>query len=183
MNDLEIRQILDRRAAELAKPFVAPAAHGRIELQFVFRSHAETYAAAARLVREVFAMKHYTRVPGTPEFVMGIAGVHGEILALLDLGLFLGLPQTALTNLNTVAVVDSPSQQFGIVIDAPEGIRGVDMDALLPAPAGLPESAAGYVLGLTEDGVIVLNMDAILESGLLVIGGHEHTARAGGGRS
>ena len=136
----------------------------------------------AEYSRELFAMKHYTSVPGTPPFVMGVTSVHGEVLSLVDLGLFFGQPSLALTNLNKVVVVESGNLNFGIVIDEPLGIKRIPLDELEDPPFGASDSRTPFITGVSGEHEIILDMAALLASKQLIIGGGgTQSTRAGDG--
>jgi purine-binding chemotaxis protein CheW len=57
----------------------------------VFSLDGTRYAFPIRSVLEVDAMPRITAVPNVPDFVCGVTNVRGEVIAVLDLRLLLGL--------------------------------------------------------------------------------------------
>ncbi|MDA8325786.1 MAG: chemotaxis protein CheW [Nitrospiraceae bacterium] len=87
----EKKNILRKRALALAKEPEAPDSGEHIDvLEFLLAR--ERYAVESSYVREVWPLKDLTPVPCTPPFVLGIIGVRGRILSVLDLKKFLNLP-------------------------------------------------------------------------------------------
>lgn len=72
----------------------SPQSKRTVKAQFViFRQHQSCFAIALTSVREVlrFSDQRLTPVPNSPNFVLGLTNLRGEILAVADFGTFLGL--------------------------------------------------------------------------------------------
>lgn len=181
MNEVADYEILHRRALALAKRIEPTPQSGRMEPVFLFATHNEVHAIPAAFVQEVIGLRHFTPVPCTPDFVLGITSIHGEIVPIFDVGQLFGLPKAALTNLNKVVVIEGAGQRFGIAIDEPRGLCEIDMDSLRDGPVPANETFAAYILGLADEGVVVLDLGALLDSGHLVIGTTQPSAAKAGG--
>lgn len=169
MSTEQDRKLLKRRALELAIPLENRASETDAVNHFLFSLQSEAYGMEAKFVSEVFSMAHFTSVPGTPRFIMGVTSVHGEIVSLMDLGHFFGQPRLALTNLNTVVLVHKDRLKFGIVIDEPLGIASISTAALKEPPPSLGAGRAPYVSGLASGNLIILNMDSFWASENLLV--------------
>lgn len=180
MNESPDHRILQRRAAALARPLAVKAEIGDTLDVLLFSLRSEVYGLELRYTREVFAMKHFTPVPSTPVFVAGVTSLHGEIISLVDLGHFFAQPQLALTNLNTVLVVESEGLVFGVLIDEPMGIERIPLDQLRDAPPDTDAGRAPYIQGLTPGNAAVLDMASILKSKRLIVGGQRAAGAATG---
>src|SRR6185312_5009031 len=86
------RAILEERARLLARIPPAPPAVGESLQVVVFRLGDERYALETQYVREVVRLSDYAPLPGAPAFVLGILNLRGEILSVLDLRPFCGVP-------------------------------------------------------------------------------------------
>ncbi len=84
--------ILDERARRLAQIPPAPARAADVLKVLTFALGTERYALETAHLREVLRLCECTPVPGTPEFLIGVVNVRGQILDLFDLGKFLGVP-------------------------------------------------------------------------------------------
>ena len=85
------RELLDRRARQLARVPDAPPRAGEVLELVGFVLAGARYGIESRFVREVARLTRFTPVPGTPAFVLGITNLRGEILALFDLRHLLGV--------------------------------------------------------------------------------------------
>jgi purine-binding chemotaxis protein CheW len=163
------REVMDARAAALARApdEAAGAAETREVLSFQIAT--ERYAIDTRIVREVQRQPEATPVPGTPGFVLGVANLRGEMLALFDLGEFLsiGLPRRELSP--WLIVLGEERAEFGIVCDAVLEVHSLRGDALHPAPGSLAAAAREVVTGVTSDALIVLDGEKLLADPRLFI--------------
>jgi purine-binding chemotaxis protein CheW len=167
----EVSALLAARARQLARvPEVTPRAGEILEL-VSFELAGERYAIESCFVREVVRLTRFTPVPGTPEFVLGITNLRGEILALFDLRQLLGVVTTGVSDLGRIVVLGKQRREFGLLADAAREILHVPGASLEQ-----PETAWGrtYLRGVTPDGVIVLSGEALLDDPQLTIDAGAH---------
>lgn len=168
------REILHRRALELASPMEKPTADRQLELlEFVLAY--ESYAVESRYVREVYPLTEITALPGTPAFVLGIINLRGEIVSVVDLKKFFDLPQRGLTDLNKVIILHDDNMEFGILADAIIGIRDIALGDIKPAQATLSGIHIDYLHGVTESRLVVLDGKKILADEKMVVDQGEMT--------
>lgn len=170
----ERQRILAARARALARPPAAPSAGEMLEVvQFCLAG--AHYGFVSACVREVLHLSQLARLPGTPAFVLGIINLRGEILSVIDLKRLFQLPGEALSERDRVLVLHSEDMSFGVLADRIEGVRSLPRAAVQPP---LPTSQAGksedYLLGITEDGVALLDGVRLLADRRLVV--HETAA-------
>jgi purine-binding chemotaxis protein CheW len=153
------RQVLDARARLLARITDEPPRAGEILELVGFVLAGERYGIESRFVREVARLTRFTPVPGTPEFVLGVTSLRGEILALFDLRHLLGVVAEGVTDLGRIVVLGEHRREFGLLADAASEILCVPGASLAQT-----ETAWGraYVRGVTPDGVVVLSGEALL---------------------
>lgn len=170
----EVKKILKARAQALARePEGDKAAGESIEI-LEFRLAYENYAIESSWVQEVYPLKDFTPVPGTPAFILGIVNVRGQILSVVDLKRFFELPEKGLSDLNKVIVVRDSKAEFGILADAVAGVRALSMAAIqasLPTLTGIREE---YLKGVTHDRLVVLDGAKLLSDGKMIV--HEEPA-------
>jgi purine-binding chemotaxis protein CheW len=163
------RAILKARAQALAQEPKQEIGVGKsIEVVEFLLAH-EKYAIESTCIREVYPLKDYTRLPCTPPFILGIISVRGQIISVVDLKKFFGLPEKGLTDLNKVIILHSREMQFGILADAILGARRVATGLIQPPLATLTGIGAEYIRGITGEGLIVLNGHKILSDSRMVV--------------
>jgi len=141
------------------------------ELQFVveFILAPEKYAIDGSLVSEVLPLNNLTIIPGVPSFITGIMNIRGKITSIVNLKRFFNLKEKGLTALSKILVIKHQLMEFGIVTDEIIGINQLDIGSLSPPPVTLQGEGAGYILGVTPEGTILLDAVAILSDNALII--------------
>jgi purine-binding chemotaxis protein CheW len=164
-----IKAVMDERAEALARVPAAPARAAETLEIAVFALANERYGVETRYVREVVRMTDYALLPGAPPFLFGVANLRGEILALIDLRAFFGVPSRNLTDLTRVLVLGDQRAEFGIMADAAQEVAVLRVDEIHPAPDSASGVGREYLRGVTADALIVLDGAALLQDGRLFI--------------
>ena len=158
----EQRSILKARARALAlEPKQADAGQEFLDM-IEFRLASETYGIESRFVREVYPLKDFTPLPGTPPFVLGIVNVRGQIVSVVDLKRFFSLPDRGLGQLNKVIIIRNDRMEFGILADAILGTYSIPLEAIQPPLPTVTGIGAEYLKGVTGECVIILEAERIL---------------------
>ena len=172
------KAILDERARALARVPPAPPKASEVLEIATFALANEHYGVETRFVREVVRLADFTPLPGAPPFLVGVLNLRGEILALIDLRTFFGVPARGLTDLARVLVLGDERPEFGVLADAAHEVTTLRVDEVHEPP----DSAAGvgreYLRGVTKDALIVLDGAALLRDGRLFIDQGEEGASA-----
>ncbi len=163
------KKILKARAKALARePASTEAAEEYIEVIEFLLAH-ERYGLESRFVREVYPLKEFTPLPGTPAFVLGIINVRGRILSVVDIKKFFDLPQKGLTDLNKVIIVQHDRIEFGLLADAVRGVRTIPLSVIQPSLPTLTGVRADYLRGVTGERLIVLDVARILTDPRVIV--------------
>jgi chemotaxis signal transduction protein len=127
------------------------------------------YALEMKYVREVILTGEITPVPGTPDFISGICAARGQIISLVDLRVLLKIPEKGLTDLNRVIVITDGKITFGILADTISGVGTIAMDQTTITDICEIEDSRGYIRGIMENGLCVLDAAVILgDPGIIV---------------
>lgn len=161
-------RILRERAAALARRPVEQADNDRLELLEFGLAH-ERYALETRHVQEVHPFRDLTPLPGTPPFLLGIVNLRGHIVPVLDLKKFFELPEQGLTDLHRIILVRGEDMEFGLLADTIIGVRALPMASLQPSLPTLTGIRADYLLGVTEERLVVLALDRILADPAILV--------------
>jgi purine-binding chemotaxis protein CheW len=129
----------------------------------------ERYAIEAAAVREVIRPPRLARLPGAPAFAAGVVNLRGEIVTVLDLRPFLGVPAASPSESTRLVVLGGDVPELALVADAVEGLAEADLARLAPAPESAARARPEYVRGVTASGVAVLDGAAILRDPRLVV--------------
>lgn len=160
--------VLLARARALAQP-PADALSGTSLQVLVFCLAHERYAVDIDAVREVCPLKSLTPLPGVPDFVMGIVNIRGQVVSVLDLKRFFGLPETGLTDMNKIILLADEKMEFGLLADAVIGVLMVDSEALAQTSLPLNDARLPYLKGVTADHLILLDARQLLNDPRMVV--------------
>jgi purine-binding chemotaxis protein CheW len=164
------RTILGARARLLAREEKGDKEVFESPLEVVeFLLASEHYGIELRHIREIHALSELTPLPGTPAFVMGLANVRGQILSVIDIKKFFGLPEKGLTDLNKLIVVRTRQMELGILADAVLGVRAIGLSELQTSLPTLTGIRAEYLRGITKDPLVVLDVEKILSNEKIVV--------------
>ncbi len=122
-------------------------------------------AAPIEAVRETVELRPVTPVFRTPECIAGITNLRGEILAVLDPAVVLGLPRCARRPGARIVIVEPDDRAAGLLVDDLGAIRDVDDAAVGPVPPTVPPRVAAMlegVVSLPERPIGVLDVARLL---------------------
>lgn len=161
-------RILAERARTLAQTGREP--HEAEALEVVeFMVSNEMYGIETSFIREIHPLTNLTPVPCTPAFVLGVFNLRGEIVSVMDIKRFFDLPESGLTDLNKVVVLQSASMRFGVLADAIQGVRRMaiaDIQPSLPTLTGIRQQ---YLKGVTSERTIILDAERLLADENIVV--------------
>jgi len=129
-----------------------------------FELRAQELALPIACVRETLPVPPITRVFLVPPCLTGVFSLRGDIVPVIDLGILLGLPATAVGNDSKIVVLDHAAGVVGIVVDRLRDLRTVE-GPLDPPPANLAADVAAVLLRVvaTPSGSVrVLDARAVL---------------------
>lgn len=169
VSEEERAQILLTRAHELAQEAERiERDENRLEVVEFLLAH-ERYALELDFIREIYPLKTFTPLPCTPDYVLGIINVRGQILSIIDLKRFFGLPQRGFTDLDRILILHSDAKEFGILADEIIGVRSIpisDIQTSLPTLSGVQEK---YLKGVTVERLVILSGEKILSDQDIVV--------------
>ena len=165
----EKKEILKTRASELARE-VEKKEKDETHLEVVeFLLANERYALELDFIREIYPLKEFTALPCTPNFVMGIINVRGQILSIIDLKKFFSLPEKGFTDLDRILILRSDEKEFGILADEILGVQSIPISDIQPSLPTLSGIRDKYLKGITVERIVILNGEKILSDTEIVV--------------
>jgi purine-binding chemotaxis protein CheW len=116
------------------------------------------------MVEEVVRPRRTTRVAYSPDYVLGIMNLRGNIVTVLDLAQILKLGKLAVTDDSRVYIVRDGDGIAGLMVDRAADVIELDAGALEPA-AGVRGPESRFLKGIMRAGdrlVTVLDLAAVL---------------------
>jgi purine-binding chemotaxis protein CheW len=164
------KRIMDDRARALARVPTPSRAEGDTIEVLTFALAKERYAIESNYVREVIPLTDFTSVPGSPDFIVGVTNLRGEILPIIDLRKFFAVPGKGLTDLSRVLVLGKPGVDFGVLADETYEVVHLLAAELLDPPGTVAGVGREYLRGVTKDALIVLDGSVLLKDPRLFAG-------------
>ena len=161
-------RILKARAQALAREPGEARDADALEIVEFMLAH-ERYGVETCFVRDIHPLTNLTPLPCTPAFVLGIVNLRGEIVSVIDLKKFFDLPETGLSDLNKVVVLQSATMRFGVLADAVLGVRRVPVAEIQPPLPTLTGIREQYLKGVTHERTIVLDAQKLLADEKIVV--------------
>ena len=131
------------------------------------------FAAGGRLfgcdigaVREIIPIRRATRLPGAPDFVMGLINVRGSVVTVIDLVRRFGGAEADRVD-GSIIIADFGTRTVGLAVDAMRDVqfvvpRSVDTGGAAAIAAGLPASVVTGMADSTEGLAILLDVGTVL---------------------
>jgi purine-binding chemotaxis protein CheW len=150
---------LEQRTRQVAQPATSAALARDTIRTLTFTLGTERYAWLAQRVRAIAKVERITPVPSAPAYYCGVISLRGQVLSVMDLRVYLGLPAPE-ASADLVIVIDGAGLEVGVLATDIFDMVNLSLDKLTPASgAGLdPE----LVLGITTDGLTVLDAESLL---------------------
>ncbi len=129
-----------------------------------FMLGAEEYGADIQRVQEIKCWDTVTRVPYSPNYVLGVINLRGSIVPVIDLRIRFGLERVPHDATTVIIVVQVPGERghrtVGMVVDAVADVYYVDGDNIMPPPDALGAVEKVFVKGLAnQDGKLLILLD------------------------
>ena len=164
VDQVKLAAILAERAEQLANEDIVGTVEqveNNLDL-LIFELGHEQYAIHTEYVLEVIPLKQLTRVPGVPNFILGVVSRRGQILSVIDICKFMGLAKDQTSNV--LLFLECDGQQIGIAVHKLKEISQISKDSIQPLQTQLSGEQAHYISGVTQQGLAVLSVSELLSS-------------------
>lgn len=124
----------------------------------VFRLGPESYGLRLHEVREIIMVGQITPVPRAPHFVDGVLNLRGEVMPVVDLRTRFGLDRVEATSISRILITSIGGVFTGLVVDAVDEVRPVELNRFGPPPAVTAVGANRYIekVARLDNGMIFL---------------------------
>jgi len=143
--------------------FLAP--EGNFWEVVVFKLAEQEYGLQLTNVVEIIRMIAITRIPEPEDKVEGIINLRGEIVPLIDLRKFLGLPARPYTLNTHIVIVRVNGKTIGLVVDSVTKVLPVARENIKPPRQIVPHSR--YLSGVAKTNghlLLILDINSILKT-------------------
>ena len=165
-------QDLIAKATEAVK--VAPTRGGETHQYLSFFLGGEEYATDILTVQEIKGWDTVTRVPYSPDYILGVINLRGSIVPVVDLRVRFSLEKAVFDAATVVIVVHVAGTRgeriVGIVVDAVSDVYTVPSESIQPPPDVMGSVDHMFVVGLANlDNklIIILDIERLVISSVL----------------
>jgi purine-binding chemotaxis protein CheW len=176
MSHNDINDILESRAKKLAE---LPKKEHDIDNIFhaiSFTIGEERYAVDIHRVREVHPLNRLSRVPCTPDFVVGTVNIRGHIYSVVDIVQFMGLSGGQLPESVYILLVcgeveydKEEALETCIISHTVPKVTQIAMNTIQPPSTTISADAQMYVRGVLDDMTIILDLARLLDDPKLIV--------------
>ncbi len=139
---------------------------GRFDRFVLFSLGAARYAVPITQVMEVASLPALTPVPHTPDWLLGVTNLRGEILSVIDLGRFFSAASSAGTGGRMLVVRGNHDEPFtGLVVDAVLGQTSLVAGSFVQPAAPITDPVMRFLEGVAEargEAVGVLDLNRVV---------------------
>ncbi len=136
----------------------------------------ELFGVEVTRTREILSLTPVTKVPQTPDYLLGVINLRGQVVPVVDMRLKLGLPAGAETEDTCIIVVEVQVEDESIVVgalaDAVREVLEVRSDQIEPPPRLGTRLNTEFITGMgkfDDQFIILLNMDRIFNTGEIAL--------------
>jgi len=175
LDHMDINAILEKRAKKLAQLPENEKDADDIFHALTFIIGEEHYAVDIKRVREVHPLNRLSRVPCTPDFVIGAVNIRGHIYSVIDIVRFMGLSGSQMPESVYILLVQGnishekePLETCIIAHNVPQVIR-IALKDIQPPSTTISGDAQIFVRGVLDDMTIILDLERILDDPKLIV--------------
>ena len=136
-----------------------------------FKLDGEIFALDISKVREVLDFTTITKVPQTPDFMLGVINLRGGAVPVVDMRLKFGMAATEMT-VNTCIIIteieiDEETVVLGALVDSVQEVIDLDPDQIEPPPRIGARLKTKLIKGMArreDQFIILLDFDKIFSS-------------------
>jgi chemotaxis signal transduction protein len=158
----EKETILSERAVKLARLQKSELDFTHYVRVLAFQLGQERYAIPVKYVARVIAGVQCTLVPGARPALAGLINVEGQVCPVTHLARLLNLPDDAQISGSNVLLLENHGRQKGLLVGFVDAVRPLTAE---------PREGTGhevrFLKGITPDGLMILDGEALLKEELL----------------
>ncbi len=164
-------EILERRANILGQHQAEKETGEKIEL-VIFQLGSDYFALDALHIDEIRTLTEITPVPCTPDYILGICTIRGNIYSVLDIRNFFNTEDQSVTDASMLIIVASRDFHACVLVDSVLERQSVRKSDIKHSATGMKNIESGYVSGFilyNQKIATVINWEGFISHSKLVI--------------
>jgi len=130
-----------------------------------FNIKGQEYAVDIMSVREIKGWSETTRLPGSPEYMMGVINLRGIIVPIFDLRMRFNSDDLEITSKNAIIILIVEGKTIGVLVDSVSDILSTNSKAIQPPPSAennmVDSKFITGLISLDDRMVIVLDIGSL----------------------
>ncbi|GLP94950.1 chemotaxis protein CheW [Paraferrimonas sedimenticola] len=130
-----------------------------------FKLDDEVYGINVMQVQEVLRYTDIAPVPGTPEYVLGIINLRGNVVTVIDTRRRFGLSPGGVDQHSRIVIIEAEKQVVGILVDSVAEVVDLGSSEIDSAPHLGTEESARFIQGVShreEELLILVDLNKLL---------------------
>ncbi len=140
----------DRILAEVKKrrnkEKVVDVAEEKVKL-VIFSLLDDCYAICGNDIKEILLVDKVTFVPGSPDYIIGIINVRGDIESVININKLIGLQDSKIDKSSRIIIASTVDMRSGILVDSVVDVVDVPKSSITPPISTLGETLKNFVVG------------------------------------
>jgi purine-binding chemotaxis protein CheW len=112
-----------------------------------FQLAGEEYGVGILTVQEIRGWSAVTKVPHTPEWLLGVINLRGVVVPIIDLRLKFSLASAEYNETTVVIILTVATRVVGVVVDAVSDVITLGAAQIKPAPSLGNGANTGHIIG------------------------------------
>lgn len=147
--------------SNLTKQSASKTEAADVILQWVtFKLQEETYGINVMQVQEVLRYTEIAPVPGSPDYVLGIINLRGNVVTVIDTRSRFGLEPGEVTDNSRIVIIEAEKQVIGILVDSVAEVVYLKASEIDTAPNVGTDESARFIQGVSNrEGELLILVD------------------------
>lgn len=132
-----------------------------------FRLDNETYGINVMQVQEVLRVTEIAPVPGSPNYVLGIINLRGNVVTVIDTRQRFGLMPRDMDDSTRIVIIEVNKQVVGILVDSVAEVVDLRSSEIETAPNVGSDDSSKYIQGVSsrdEELLILIDLNKFLST-------------------
>ncbi|HOD16353.1 MAG TPA: chemotaxis protein CheW [Spirochaetota bacterium] len=123
------------------------------------------YGVDILAVHEILRFPEITRLPNTPNFIIGVINLRGNVIPVVDVRRRFGFPRAKVTDLTRIIVIETNDKLVGLMVDNVHQVVRITQNNVDPPSELIEGVSEKYIWGigrLKDRLIVILNLANIL---------------------
>lgn len=138
------------------------------ETYLTFSLGKENFAINVEQVEKILEFQPVTEVPKSPEYMLGVFNMRGEVIPMVDTRIKFGMEKTVVTNSTCILVITIDNEgekiKLGALVDSVNEVIKYYKNEIIPLPTVGKQNKAEFLHGVLKHGdkfILLVNADKI----------------------